>query len=149
MEEFKNIFSRQLFTILFRIKIVISVTDSIFEGKNDAWISQVRPVRRWLNTEITNINRNSQRKFGKSEWVLKFQKWLHTGLDPIFQRTLYTALKWTLSKKVINGFFMQQHRLTSIALKHEKGFYVGRLGKKHRFLLIQATESVCVLEVSW
>ena len=39
---------------------------------------------------------------------------------------------------------MQQHTLTSIALKLEKGFYVGRLGTKHRFLLIQATESVCV-----
>ena len=44
---------------------------------------------------------------------------------------------------------MQQHTRTSIALKLEKGFYVGRLGKKHRSLLIQATECVCVLEVSW
>ena len=38
---------------------------------------------------------------------------------------------------------MQQHTLTSIALKLEKGFYVGRLGKKTPFPF-NSSNRVCV-----
>ena len=71
--------------------------------------------------------------------VASYRVWSHISQNPLH----CTALKWTLSKKVINGFFMQQHTLTSIALKLEKGFYVGRLGKKTPFPF-NSSNRVCV-----
>ena len=75
-KNFKTIFTRPLFTIIFRPKIVFLDTDSILRVKTMVWISQVRRVKEAKPSKKLEKETSNLRKVIGFNWsgVCKFKR---------------------------------------------------------------------------